>query len=437
MKSSEICQLAIEIVAWQYGQVKYRNGYNTSYGSPHEYWNGLTWWDSDQCWHADCLGFLRAVLCGWNGTNKQSLCDGADQTYGCYTTGGDHWWFIDSCSVTNGGGGTFTDFSQLVNHPCSLLYKNTPFQHVGIYVGEFQLGGQTYNTCECTTSYGTDTEYGGGKPAWVDPDGTRRPYKGASSSAGMWLGWGIFNTGGTDYGLTEYDGGAIPGATGFGTALSQAEAEMYFPQVFDQDWLTYDYLEGLANTLYGMDARYFQAYAGYVFGENPEWFDDYMLYLDSSICVNRYMGYGLTTVEQLSPALAGGDHSGYYDVSSLLTRGQQLHDNPDMTKSKRARAGILLALLNPQQECIGCHGVPPKPAANLIIYTQYDVMNYSGIPDPEIWAIRDSTLYDYPTTGTGIRGGWTPFPVRKMTRILTRLKPIQMRNWYRLAILRH
>ena len=163
MKSSEICALAINIVAWNYGEVQYRMNNSTYY--PDMSWNLLTWYND--AWHADCLGLVRAVLCGWN-ADKTVVAGGADTSYRCYLY--NEIQFLNSCASTS------SDFSLLADHPCSLLYKDG---HVGIYVGEFMLDGKTYNSFECTTSFGW-----GGRPVWVEPDGLRREYKGGSATAG-------------------------------------------------------------------------------------------------------------------------------------------------------------------------------------------------------------------------------------------------------------
>ena len=428
MKSSEICQLAINIVAGMYGDVQYRLGNSLDYAGDLK-WCNLTWgapagYDQSvyNAWHADCIGFVRAVLCGWAG-NKNAYGGGANiqpftpGVYQCAYFNERN--FIDSCSSVS------NNFS-LLNQPCSLLYKSG---HVGLYVGEYQIGTKTYNTCECC--YGL--KYGG-SPTWTAPDGNRRADKDASPTDSYWESWGIFNLNGTDYDITEYDGGAVPGATGFGTELSEDEVDLYFPQVYDKDWLTYSYLESLANTLYGMDSAYFRCYAGYVYGENPENFDDYMLYLDSSIIVNLYMGYEYTTLQQLYDALKYGDIYDYYTISAMTNRGYDMEAD-NTIKGKRTRAGMLLAMLNPNQyvtECVGWPVYDPAPESWRIIYTQYHLLPQ----DTTQWALKskygDRT---YDVTGTGIRGGIDPFgSSRKGIPMWMYLRPYQLMEQYRMGL---
>ena len=416
MKSSEICALAIQIVSWTYGVVMYRRDNTTEdYG---QFFNALSWYNG--AWHADCLGFLRAVLCGWN-ANKEVEAGGADTSYDCYT---ENWGFVetdflDSCSSTS------QDFTQLPDHPCSLLYKPG---HVGLYVGEFQIDGKTYNSCECTTSFGW-----GGRPVWVESDGLRREYKGGTVTADYWTHWGIFNLTGEDYGLTEYDGGST-GATGFGSQLTQEEVEHYWDLIGDP---TYDYLESLANALYEMPADVFACHAGYVYGEYPTGFDEFMMYLCACIPVNFFMAWGGTTPQAMSGLLGGTDPGSYYSVANLNSRAAAMKVD-DTTAGIRTRKAIYLALLNPNQyvtECVGTPLYPPDgPPMSRRIYTQYNLPN----GQLEQWALR-SAYEDrtYDITGTGIRGGNPPAPGRthRGLKLYMWLRPYQniyrrKKQWY-------
>lgn len=412
MKSSEICQLAINIVAGNYGTVQYRLG-NSLYYAEDLRWCNLSWggpsgYYSD-AWHADCIGFVRAVLCGWN-ADKNAYGGGANidpdnpSAYGC------KWFnerqFLDSCSSIS------NNFSAL-NIPCVLLYKQG---HVGLYVGEYQIGGKTYNTCECCFGL----KYGG-SPTWTATDGNRRADKDAGATDSYWEYWGVFNLNGTDYGITEYDGGAS-GSTGFGSELSEDEVNFYWDTVYEQPWLTYSYLENLANLLFGMDADYFRCFAGYVYGENPTYFDNYMLYLDSCITVNMFMGWGYTTPDALAAAYGAVDQSGYYSKQNMMSRGTNLENDTTSVGGKRSLAGIYLAMMNPNQyvtECVGYPVYNPRPPAWRIIYTQYNLMPQNI----EQWALK-SAYEDktYDITGTGVRGGIGPnfrkrtLPIWMLTR---------------------
>ena len=429
MKSSEICSLAINIVAWTYGRVAYR-GDNTYYDPTNAdtmaWYNGLTWWSG--AWHADCLGLVRAVLCDWN-ANKAVLCGGANRSYGCFNF--TEIMFLNSCTTVS------NDFTQITGHPCSLVYKNG---HVGLYVGEFQIGGYTYNVCECTTSYIDDQgRPGGGRPTWVDPDGLRRAYQGSSTTAGYWTSWGVFNLNGTDYGITEYDGGASPGATGFGSALSPDEVNMYWDTLHD---LTYDQVEAVADSLHGMSADVFAVMAGWGWGEGyavarpvgADEPDQYMGYLCDCIPVNYFEGLGITTGQAMADRIRGNGGS-YYSYSSMVARAQNLKTNENTWNGQQELKALFLALLNPNQKAYYCNGYPynsPTYGPAFVIYQN----EYSG-PGMIYVFYYNGEQQDYDITGSGIRGGWNPVPPKKRRKNWLMVKPRQLRNFYRLQILNY
>ena len=386
MKSSEVCSLAINIVAWNYGEVQYRMN-NTTYYDPDNpgLYNLLTWYNG--AWHADCLGLVRAVLCGWHAVKDPNvIAGGADTSYPCYGYTEDM--MLSHCSSTS------QDFTLLPNNPCSLLYKPG---HVGIYVGEFQLDGKTYNSCECTTSFGW-----GGRPVWVEPDGLRREYKGGTVTAGYWTDWGIFDITHGYWGLTEYDGGGT-GATGFGTALTQTEVDFYWDTLTN---LTYDYVEAIASSVHGMSADVFAVMAGWGWGEaysrvaplgeqDP---DKYMAYLCDCVPVNYFEGLGINTGQAMANAIGGGDTGGYYDYNAMIQRAADLKTAESTQAGQDELRALLLALLNPDQNAYFCNGYPS--ASDIIIYQK----EYPG--EGMIYVFYNpSYQVPYDITGSGIRGG--------------------------------
>ena len=426
MKSSEICQLAINVVAWNYGEVQYRLG-NTLYYADDLKWCNMTWGGPpgyySEAWHADCLGFVRAMLCGWSG-DKEAYAGGANidpndpGAYNCKYF--NEAMFLDSCRTEHGGGGISNDFS--IISPCSLLQNSG---HVGLYVGEYQLNGLTYNTCEC--SYGL--QYGG-YPTWTDQNGQRKTHKDGPDSGSYWDYWGLFNLNGTDYGITEYDGGAT-GATGFGSELSKTEVEYYWDKIGDP---SYDTLEALAASLYDMPPDVFECEAGYVYGEYPTGFDEYMMYLCASIVINYFMAWGPQTGPEMGQFMGGG----YYAYSAMAARAANM--KVDMTDGGiRSRKAIYLALLNPMQLCTECVGTPLYPPDGppewRRIYTQYNLPN----GQLEQWALKSNEGdRPYDITGTGIRGGnVTPSGRRgKGIPIWMYLKPFTQYSQYRLGFYR-
>ena len=405
MKSSEVCSLAINIVAWNYGEVQYRMN-NTTYYPDHS-WNLLTWYNG--AWHADCLGLVRAVLCGWH-ADKTVTAGGADMSYPCYLYNEIE--MLQHCSSTS------QDFTLLPNNPCSLLYKDG---HVGIYVGEFQLDGKTYNSCECTTSFGW-----GGRPVWVEPDGLRREYKGGTVTAGYWESWGVFDITHGYWGLTEYDGGGT-GATGFGTALSPTEVDFYWDTLTN---LTYDYVEAIAGSIHGMDPSVFSIMAGWGWGEaysrvppdGETEIDKYMAYLCDCVPVNYFEGLGLDTAQSMADMIRGGDPRDTYTVPKMNERAQMLRNAENTQAGQDELRALLLALLNPDQNAYFCNGYPRTDLGDIIIY-----QNDYPVEGTIYVFYNPSYQVPYDITGSGIRGG-RPDPAGKTHKGLPRwmyLRPYQ------------
>ena len=403
MKSSEVCSLAINIVAWNYGEVQYRMNNTTYY--PDNSWNLLTWYNG--AWHADCIGLVRAVLCGWH-ADKTVTAGGADMSYPCYLYNEIE--MLQHCSSTS------QDFTLLPNNPCSLLYKDG---HVGIYVGEFQLDGKTYNSCECTTSFGW-----GGRPVWVEPDGLRREYKGGTVTAGYWESWGIFDITHGYWGLTEYDGGGT-GATGFGTALTPTEVDFYWDTLTN---LTYDYVEAIAGSIHGMDASVFAIMAGWGWGEaysrvapvGAQEIDKYMAYLCDCVPVNYFEGLGLDTAQSMADMIRGGDPRDTYTVPKMNERAQMLRDAESTQAGQDELRALLLALLNPDQNAYFCNGYPS--GTDIIIY-----QNDYPVEGTIYVFYNPSYQVSYDVTGSGIRGG-RPDPAGRTHKGLPRwmyLRPYQ------------
>ena len=313
---------------------------------------------------------------------------------------------LNSCSSTS------SDFSLLADHPCSLLYKDG---HVGIYVGEFMLDGKTYNSCECTTSFGW-----GGRPVWVEPDGLRREYKGGTATAGYWESWGIFNTAGVDYGITEYDGGST-GATGFGSELSQDEVEFYWDSLPDYgSWLTYDYLVSLAEQFYDMPESLFEMVIGWSRNEMYPFFDIYMGYLCDSIPLNGYMN-GCDTQQKIVDWVRGTDPN--YTIELFEYCANSVKQNQEtyypIIKS------MYLVLMNPCQRVRFCSGMDTIPQDKIIYQATINGYLITAGEYLDGWE-----NYSYDITGSGVRGG-RPDPAGRTHKGLPlwmHLRPYQ--NYY-------
>lgn len=415
-KSSEICQLAINIVAWNYGEVQYRLG-NTLYYAGTLKWCNLTWggppgYYSD-AWHADCLGFVRACLCGWSG-DKTAYAGGANidpddpNAYNCKYFNEDA--FIGSCSSRS------SDFTQL-NIPCTLLYKSG---HVGLYVGEFQLDGKTYNSCECC--YGL--QYGG-YPTWTDPDGQRKRWKGDYGSGSYWEEWGIFNLNGTDYGITEYDGGAT-GATGFGSELSHEEVLYYWGTLPEYgSWLTYEYLVDIAEKFYGLTEPLFEMIIGWSRNEMYPFFDEYMGYLCDSIPLNGYMN-GCDTQQKIVDWVRGTDPNYTIELFEYCAASVKNHQDTYYPIIK----SMYLVLMNPCQRVRFCSGMDTIPQDKIIYQATINGYLITAGEYLDGWE-----NYSYDITGTGVRGGNINPSGRKERGIplWMYLKPYQFYDQYRLG----
>lgn len=118
----------------------------------------------------DCLNTIKALLNGYNiynntvGYYQRDLSNTGDVTEAV---------LLSKCSEVS------SDFDNLIKG--ELLYMRG---HVGSYVGLTKRNGREYNVIECTKSFGGGIVY-----SWLDPDGTRRSFKGGAKN-GKWVSHG-------------------------------------------------------------------------------------------------------------------------------------------------------------------------------------------------------------------------------------------------------
>ncbi len=126
---------------------------------------------------ADCWNLIKAILNGYDVTKNQVKYYQHDLS----NTGDvDGIGLLNKCSDVSG------DFSKLKNgEPRYLYLKGTKVDHAGAYVGEFEVDGKTYNVIESTSSWEHKVLF-----SWVDSDGTRRHWKGATKN-GKWTKHGL------------------------------------------------------------------------------------------------------------------------------------------------------------------------------------------------------------------------------------------------------
>lgn len=132
----------------------------------------------------DCWNLIKSVLSGWKPTGIKG-----DYVKPQNLVTGD----IDGATLLKKCTQRSKDFSK-ISIPGTYLYiASNP--HSGIYIGDTVINGKIYNVIECTkNSWGNGVLY-----TYVDVDGARRKYKGASGKSLNWSEYGLL----TPY--VEYD----------------------------------------------------------------------------------------------------------------------------------------------------------------------------------------------------------------------------------------
>lgn len=126
----------------------------------------------------DCWNLIKAVLSGWNACGIPGSYVHTEQL----VTGD-----VDGYTLLKNCTGRSKDFSK-ISVPGTYLYLAThPYEHAGVYVGDFVKDGKTYNVVECTKNMYQGQD--GVTYSYVDKDGTRRPWKGGNAKL-QWTDWG-------------------------------------------------------------------------------------------------------------------------------------------------------------------------------------------------------------------------------------------------------
>lgn len=147
-----------DIATGVFGKTTYRRD-NTADNYGWQY-NLLTWYKDHWC--ADCIGFIKAVVNGWNADKSRNGGGMALDGYQDLTEAG----LLATCSDRS------KDFTKLTVG--EYLYMDG---HGGIYIGEKTVNGKQYNVAECTMSWG-----GGCLLSYVAQDGGRYNHRGGSYS---------------------------------------------------------------------------------------------------------------------------------------------------------------------------------------------------------------------------------------------------------------
>ena len=157
----------------------------------------------------DCWNLIKAILGGWtdNRTTGYYVSPKDFPTGDC-----DGYHLLMQCNQRS------KDFSQLCKAGAYLYISDKGHEHAGIYVGDFQYQGETFNVVECTSDWASKVQY-----TYVDGKGQRFLYKGGRKGR-SWTDWGILP-------YIEYDEESPVGLkTTFGIDISNYQRGMNLAQ---------------------------------------------------------------------------------------------------------------------------------------------------------------------------------------------------------------
>ena len=173
MSKAEIVLTKAQVLDILFRLVKSKTAYNNHYpynlGYMHE--NGTQSFD---CWNLH-----KAII-----NSRGKLLDfkpGEYQKNLSLTGDTDGAGLLESCTNVSG------DFSKIAQMPYG-TYLYMP-GHAGWFIGEFELeDGKVYNVIECTASWSKNV-----LASYVDPDGTRRHWRGCKAKNGKWSKYGLLS----------------------------------------------------------------------------------------------------------------------------------------------------------------------------------------------------------------------------------------------------
>lgn len=124
----------------------------------------------------DCWNLIKVVLSGWKPTGvKGSYIQPSKLVTGD----------IDGATLLKKCSSRSKDFTKLSVPGTYLYLASNP--HSGIYIGDTVINGKIYNVIECTkNTWGNGVLY-----TYVDKDGTRRKFKGSTSTKLKWSEYGL------------------------------------------------------------------------------------------------------------------------------------------------------------------------------------------------------------------------------------------------------
>lgn len=125
----------------------------------------------------DCWNLIKSLLNGWDINRCKEV---GYVTPNLNTTGDlNGRQLLQHCSRCS------QDFTKIKDYPAG-TYLFMAETHSGIYIGDNNINGKICNVIECTGAWDRKVLW-----SYVDPDGTRRPYKGAPSKCYAWTDFGL------------------------------------------------------------------------------------------------------------------------------------------------------------------------------------------------------------------------------------------------------
>lgn len=162
------------------------NYYNNHFPKNCGYYDG-------QRFSFDCWNLIKAILGGWTD----------NRTVGYYVSPKDFpTGDIDGYHLLMKCYNRSKDFTQLKQAGTYLYISTSP--HAGIYIGDFQYQGQTFNVVECTGAWASKVQY-----TYVNEKGERYLYKGGQRSQYSWTDFGLLPW--VEYETSPIPEGKIPG----------------------------------------------------------------------------------------------------------------------------------------------------------------------------------------------------------------------------------
>lgn len=161
--------------------------------------------------------------------------------------------------------------------------------------------------------------------------------------------------------------------------LTKEQVEAKFDEMKEAP--TYDELVKLAKSKYGMSEDLFKVALGWAKGEAYDRLPDdsgnldyYLGYLCDCVGLNFYMGYGLTSADELAAKLRGGGPMSLYSTSALTNKAQEVINNPKSYANTLKAMSLVLDY--PEENAHDCYG--PSESERQYYFSKGGEVFYSG-----------------------------------------------------------